>query len=183
MKNLYELELVGNIFKISKNCDAIRHIKQGVSLNQDELIELQNFAQTHSVEFIVPFGGRYKRDKCSIQSFIGEAKLEYLDDMEQVAWFIYLKSRNFYGFFAFLNFYCIIYFELLIFSLEKEIKWKNIYSQLHLALFLVSALLLFKVMQMLLIQKFQANCLKFLDWSWTFVQLFVLVKYLKNQIH
>ncbi len=65
---------------------------------------------------------------------IGKCKKISLADFCKVdtfanAWFIYLKSRNFYGFFAFLNFYCIIYFELLIFNLEKEIKWKILHSQ------------------------------------------------------
>ena len=84
-RNKIKIELAGNTFEIPKNSDSIRHTKQGGSLNDDELTELENFATTHSIEFIVPYGGRYKRDKCSIDSFIGEAKLEYMEDTQKVA--------------------------------------------------------------------------------------------------
>lgn len=83
MKNTNKIELAGNTFVISKNSDAIRHEIQGGSLNEDELTELKNFAETHSIEFIVPFGKRYKTDKCLVLSFIGDAKLEYLEDIKK----------------------------------------------------------------------------------------------------
>ena len=85
MKSTNTIELGGNIFVIPKNSDAIRHEVQGGSLNDDELNELKIFAETHAIEFIVPFGKRYKTDKCSIYSFLGEAKLEYMEDTQEVA--------------------------------------------------------------------------------------------------
>lgn len=83
MKNTNKIELSGNTFVIPKNSDAIRHEILGRSLNNDELTELKNFAETHSIEFIVPFGKRYKTDKCLVLSFIGDAKLEYLEDIKK----------------------------------------------------------------------------------------------------
>lgn len=111
------IDIGGKKFQILQDKQSIKPISKK-RLSLQDCVSLLRLAGKKGIKFV----------KVEEKTFIPLAEFCKVDNFE-TAWFIYLKSRNFYGFFAFLYFYVIIYFELLIFSLEKEINIWNMYSQ------------------------------------------------------
>lgn len=93
------IDIGGKKFQILQDKQSIKPMSKK-RLSLQDCVSLLRLAGKKGIKFV----------KVEEKTFIPLAEFCKVDNFE-TAWFIYLKSRNFYGFFAFLYFYVIIYFE------------------------------------------------------------------------